>query len=106
MPSNGVSATIALCDLDLLFEGKKCKICIYLKRKELAQKFMGHICRFWHLSSNDVIAKIAFHDLDLLFEDQNSKILISLKLRASAKVHVTTFKDFDICQWYHCDSYK
>ena len=60
---------------------------------------MGVFYRFWHFPLNGVIAKIILHDLDLPFEVNSLKCYFLWNLRASAKMHAMTFKDFDICQW-------
>ena len=44
--SNGFIAKIELRDFGLLLEGKKIQIVIYLKRRELAQKWNEDFCIF------------------------------------------------------------
>ena len=65
--------TLYSATLTYLFEGKKFQNEIYLKGLELSHKYLGVLCRFWHLSSNGVIAKILLHDLDLLLNIKNLK---------------------------------
>ena len=79
LPWNSVTAKIALCDLDLLFGGKKIFFVISFKRLELAQKCVASMCRFRHWPENGVIEKIVLCDLDLLFGGETFKMLIPLK---------------------------
>ena len=98
LPSNGIIAKIAFRALDLLFEGQRFfNIFIYLKRYELAQKFVVDICRFWPLPSNDDIAIIAHRDLDILLNVTNLNFLYRWKGKIWNKNLCKIFVDFDIC---------
>ena len=57
---------IVLRDLDLLFEGKKCKTLISLKWLELALKCI-ETTFVDDLPTNSPIVKIVLYDFDLLF---------------------------------------
>ena len=63
LPSNGVIAKIAICDLDLLFEGQELKI--YRQNFAYSHRLV-RLC-VCVCSSNGVNI---FHDRDLLFEGQ------------------------------------
>ena len=77
MLSNDVIAKIAVRDSYLFVEGKQFEIVISLKW--LAQRYVGDMCRFCHLTSNGVIAKIALRDVDLPFGGDKFEIVTFLK---------------------------
>ena len=97
LQSNCIIANVITFDFDLVFQGKYF-ICQYIGNGESLSKTAGdNICRFQHLLSNDIIANVILFDLDLLFEGQTSNVNISKTVKAGAKLHEVTFKDFNIC---------
>ena len=73
--------------------GQQFKSFMSLKRSELAQKFVGDICRFWHLPSNDVIAIITPRILTYFLRVKYFKLL-SLKRSELAHTFVGDFCRF------------
>ena len=96
LPSNGIIAKTLLCDLGLLFEGKKFKTLISLKQSEIVQKCIKmHGMTFVDLKT---LQKLYSLTLIYFFKVTGLKLNVNISemVRASAKFHPTSLIDFDI----------
>ena len=87
------------CDLDLHFDGKKLNKKIFRKRQELAQKCLGNIYRFWHLSSNGIIAKIVLWLWPIFWRSNILNLHILETVKAGAKISGS-----NLCRLWHLPS--
>ena len=90
LPSNGVFAKIAFCDLDLLLKVKNniyIYIYIYISETGRAiEKIFEIILYILTFTIKWFISKIVLRDLDLLFQDKKNIFKISETVRASEKM--------------------
>ena len=94
LPWNGVIEKIVVCDLNPLFKGQKLKNLFVSETVRAIAKMCGVFC--YCDICHRMMSLLKLFSVNFLFEGEHYKILETV--RASAKMHRTTFIYLDICQ--------